>query len=177
MHTTLHHNQQEINNQLKIFIDEIKKRERSDSHLITILHKAQELNGYLSKEIMDLVAEEMQIPTSVIWGVATFYHYFKLSPIGKYNISVCMGTACYVKGASEVLETIKETLEIGIGETTEDMMFSLQEARCIGACGLAPVAMINDKIYGELNAKKITDIINDLKKQAEEEEKIIEEII
>lgn len=161
--------QQEINKQLKNFILEIKKQERSDSHLITILHKAQELNGYLSKELMDLVAEEMQIPTSVIWGVATFYHYFKLSPIGKYNISVCMGTACYVKGANEVLETVKEILDIKIGETTEDMLFSLQEARCIGACGLAPVVMINDKIYGELNPKKITDIINDLKKQAQEE--------
>lgn len=168
--------QQEINNQLKNFILEIKKQERSDSHLITILHKAQELNGYLSKEIMDLIAEDMQIPTSVIWGVATFYHYFKLSPIGKYNISVCMGTACYVKGANEVLETIKEILDIKIGETTEDMLFSLQEARCIGACGLAPVVMINDKIYGELNPKKITDIINDLKKQVQEEEKITEEI-
>lgn len=161
--------QQEINKQLKNFILEIKKQERSDSHLITILHKAQELNGYLSKELMDLVAEEMQIPTSVIWGVATFYHYFKLSPIGKYNISVCMGTACYVKGANEVLETVKEILDIKIGETTKDMLFSLQEARCIGACGLAPVVMINDKIYGELNPKKITDIINDLKKQAQEE--------
>jgi len=161
--------QQEISKQLKNFILEIKKQERSDSHLITILHKAQELNGYLSKEIMDLVAEEMQIPTSVIWGVATFYHYFKLSPIGKYNVSVCMGTACYVKGANEVLETVKELLDIKIGETTKDMLFSLQEARCIGACGLAPVAMINDKIYGELNPKKITDIINDLKKQAQEE--------
>ncbi|GAB1402639.1 NADH-quinone oxidoreductase subunit NuoE [Elusimicrobiota bacterium] len=161
--------QQEINKQLKNFISEIKTQERSDSHLITILHKAQELNGYLSKETMDLIAEDMQIPTSVIWGVATFYHYFKLSPIGKYNISVCMGTACYVKGANEVLETIKEILDIKIGETTEDMLFSLQEARCIGACGLAPVVMINDKIYGELNPKKITDIINDLKKQAEEE--------
>ena len=96
------------------------------------------------------------------------YHYFKLSPIGKYNISVCMGTACYVKGANEVLETVKEILDIKIGETTKDMLFSLQEARCIGACGLAPVVMINDKIYGELNSKKITDIINDLKKQENE---------
>ncbi len=85
-----------------------------------------------------------------------------------------MGTACYVKGASEVLETVKETLDIKIGETTEDMLFSLHEARCIGACGLAPVAMINDKIYGELTPKKIVDIINDLKKQAEEQAKITE---
>ena len=174
MNTAAHHNQQEINKNLKLFIDEIKKQQRSDSHLITILHKAQELNGYLSKEIMNIVAEEMQIPASVIWGVATFYHYFKLSPIGKYNISVCMGTACYVKGANEVLETVKETLDIEIGETTEDMLFSLHEARCIGACGLAPVAMINDKIYGELTPKKIVDVINDLKKQADEEAKITE---
>ncbi|MDD5101905.1 MAG: NAD(P)H-dependent oxidoreductase subunit E [Endomicrobiaceae bacterium] len=161
------HNQEEININLKIFIAEIIKKERPDSHLITVLHKAQELNGYLSREIMDLVSQEMNIPTSTIWGVATFYHYFKLNPIGKYNISVCMGTACYVKGGSEVLTAVKEELDIEIGQTTEDLLFSLHEARCIGACGLAPVAMINDKIYGELTPKKIIDIINNLKKEAE----------
>jgi NADH:ubiquinone oxidoreductase subunit E len=161
------HNQEEINNQIKDFIAEILKQDRPDSHLITVLHKAQELNGYLSREVMDLVSQEMNIPTSTIWGVATFYHYFKLNPIGKYNISVCMGTACYVKGASEILETLKEELGIGVGETTEDMLFSMHEARCIGACGLAPVAMINDKIYGELTPKKITDIINKLRKEEE----------
>lgn len=161
------HNQEEINKQVKNFIAEILKKDRPDSHLITVLHKAQELNGYLSRDIMNLVSEEMNIPSSTIWGVATFYHYFKLNPIGKYNISVCMGTACYVKGASEILETLKEELGIGIGETTEDMLFSIHEARCIGACGLAPVAMINDKIYGELTPKKITDIINRLRKQEE----------
>ncbi|MEA5001058.1 MAG: NADH-quinone oxidoreductase subunit NuoE [Endomicrobiaceae bacterium] len=161
------HNQEEINKQIKDFIAEILKQDRPDSHLITVLHKAQELNGYLSREVMDLVSQEMNIPTSTIWGVATFYHYFKLNPIGKYNISVCMGTACYVKGASEILETLKEELGIGVGETTEDMLFSMHEARCIGACGLAPVAMINDKIYGELTPKKITDIINKLRKEEE----------
>ncbi|MGE4385283.1 MAG: NAD(P)H-dependent oxidoreductase subunit E [Endomicrobiaceae bacterium] len=161
------HNQEEINKQVKNFIAEILKKDRPDSHLITVLHKAQELNGYLSRDIMNLVSEEMNIPSSTIWGVATFYHYFKLNPIGKYNISVCMGTACYVKGASEILETLKEELGIGIGETTEDMLFSIHEARCIGACGLAPVVMINDKIYGELTPKKITDIINLLRKQEE----------
>ncbi|MFA7074721.1 MAG: NAD(P)H-dependent oxidoreductase subunit E [Endomicrobiaceae bacterium] len=161
------HNQEEINKQVKNFIAEILKKDRPDSHLITVLHKAQELNGYLSRDIMNLVSEEMNIPSSTIWGVATFYHYFKLNPIGKYNISVCLGTACYVKGASEILETLKEELGIGIGETTEDMLFSIHEARCIGACGLAPVVMINDKIYGELTPKKITDIINLLRKQEE----------
>ncbi|MDD2524506.1 MAG: NAD(P)H-dependent oxidoreductase subunit E [Endomicrobiaceae bacterium] len=161
------HNQEEINTNLKIFIAEIIKQDRPDSHLITVLHKAQELNGYLSREIMDLVSQEMNIPTSTIWGVATFYHYFKLNPVGKYNISVCMGTACYVKGGSEVLTAVKEELGIEIGQTTEDLLFSLHEARCIGACGLAPVAMINDKIYGELTPKKIIDIINNLKKEDE----------
>ena len=161
------HNQQEINTHLKNFIAEIIKQDRPDSHLITVLHKAQELNGYLSREIMDLVSQEMNVPTSTIWGVATFYHYFKLNPIGKYNISVCMGTACYVKGGSEVLTAVKEELDIEIGQTTEDLLFSLHEARCIGACGLAPVAMINDKIYGELTPKKIIDIINNLKKEDE----------
>lgn len=161
------HNQQEINTQLKNFIAEIIKQDRPDSHLITVLHKAQELNGYLSREIMDLVSQEMNIPTSTIWGVATFYHYFKLNPVGKYNISVCMGTACYVKGGSEVLTAVKEELGIEIGQTTEDLLFSLHEARCIGACGLAPVAMINDKIYGELTPKKIVDILNNLKKESE----------
>ncbi|MFA6913903.1 MAG: NAD(P)H-dependent oxidoreductase subunit E [Endomicrobiia bacterium] len=161
------HNQEEINTNLKIFIAEIIKQDRPDSHLITVLHKAQELNGYLSREIMDLVSQEMNIPTSTIWGVATFYHYFKLNPVGKYNISVCMGTACYVKGGSEVLTAVKEELGIEIGQTTEDLLFSLHEARCIGACGLAPVAMINDKIYGELTPKKIVDILNNLKKESE----------
>ena len=137
-----------------------------DSHLIAVLHKAQGLFGYISIETMDLIAQEMRIPTAHIWGVATFYHYFKLTPPGRHQISLCLGTACYVKGASEVLETFKKELGVEMGQTTADGMFTLQEARCLGACGLAPVCMIDDKIHGDLTAKKITDIIARYRKEA-----------
>jgi NADH-quinone oxidoreductase subunit E/NADP-reducing hydrogenase subunit HndA len=117
---------------------------------------------------MDEVAAALGIPTAHIWGVATFYHYFNLKPIGKYVVSVCLGTACYVKGATQVLEALKKELGVQVGQTTEDMLFTLQEARCLGACGIAPVIMINDKIYGELDAKKTVDIINQYRKLAAE---------
>ncbi|MHC5102081.1 MAG: NADH-quinone oxidoreductase subunit NuoE, partial [Planctomycetota bacterium] len=133
-------------------------------YLIAVLHKAQALYGYLPQDVMDQVADKMQIPTAHIWGVATFYHYFNLKPVGKNIVSVCMGTACYVKGADKVLEALKRELGIKVGETTEDKLFTLQEARCLGACGIAPVIMINDKIYGELDAKKTVDLINQYRK-------------
>jgi len=107
----------------------------------------------------------MNIPTAHIWGVATFYHYFNLKPVGRHIISVCMGTACYVKGAEEVLLAIKNELKIVVGETTEDGFFTLHEARCLGACGLAPVAMIDDKIYGELNAVKTVELLRKIRKE------------
>jgi NADH-quinone oxidoreductase subunit E/NADP-reducing hydrogenase subunit HndA len=113
---------------------------------------------------MDEVAEALQIPTAHIWGVATFYHYFNLEPIGKHVISVCMGTACYVKGATKILDVLKKELGVQIGQTTEDRLFTLQEARCLGACGIAPVIMIDDKIYGELDAKKTVEVINQIRK-------------
>ena len=150
---------------LKEYIEQIKSKENPESYLIAILHKAQELFGYLNKEVMDEVASSMNIPTAHIWGVATFYHYFNLKPKGKHVISVCMGTACYVKGAEDVLNAIKEELKIGVGGTTEDKQFSLSEARCLGACGIAPVVMIDDKIYGELTAKKVKEIIRNYRKK------------
>ena len=150
--------------QLSAFIDEVSQKEYAESYLIAVLHKAQELYGYLPQDVMDQVAEKMQIPTAHIWGVATFYHYFNLKPVGKNIVSVCMGTACYVKGADKVLEALIRELGIQVGETTEDKLFTLQEARCLGACGIAPVIMINDKIYGELDAKKTVDLINQYRK-------------
>jgi NADH:ubiquinone oxidoreductase subunit E len=152
--------------ELKDFIARTQVQPHPDSHLIAVLHKAQGLFGYLSKETLDLVAQQMQIPTAHIWGVATFYHYFKLTAPGKHQISLCLGTACYVKGASEVLETLKKELGVEVGQTTADGLFTLQEARCLGACGLAPVCMIDDKIYGELTPKKVTDIIAKYRKEA-----------
>ena len=142
-----------------------REEEHPDSCLIAILHKAQGLYGYLDRETMDLISSEMNIPTAHIWGVATFYHYFNLAPVGKHIISVCMGTACYVRGAKAVLDTLKEELGIGVGETTEDMQFTLQEARCLGACGLAPVMMIDDKIHGELDPKKTRSLIEEYRKK------------
>jgi NADH-quinone oxidoreductase subunit E/NADP-reducing hydrogenase subunit HndA len=154
--------------ELTAFIDQVSGKEYAESYLIAVLHKVQGLYGYLPKDVMDVVADKMQIPTAHIWGVATFYHYFNLSPIGKHTISVCMGTACYVKGADKVLETLKKELKIGIGQTTEDGLFTLQEARCLGACGIAPVIMIDDKIYGELDAKKTIDVLNQYRKAAKQ---------
>lgn len=151
---------------LTAFIDDANQKEHSESYLIAVLHKVQALYGYLPQDVMDVVAEKMHIPTAHIWGVATFYHYFNLSPIGKHTISVCMGTACYVKGADKIVDTLKKELKVGIGQTTEDGLFTLQEARCLGACGIAPVMMVGEKIYGELDAKKTVDIINQYRKAA-----------
>jgi NADH:ubiquinone oxidoreductase subunit E len=152
--------------EIKKYIEETKGMEHPESYLIAVLHKVQGMFGYLDKEVMDFVAEEMNIPTAHIWGVATFYHYFNLEPIGKHVVSICMGTACYVKGGDKILNTLKSELGISTGETTEDGIFTLQEARCLGACGIAPVIMVDDKIYGELDSKKTIDVINRYRKAA-----------
>jgi len=150
--------------QVTEFIRSFRDKENRDSYLIAVLHKAQELYGYLPRDVMDHVALEMNIPTAHIWGVATFYHFFKLNPKGKHTIAVCMGTACYVKGADAILDAIKDELKIKVGQTTPDRLFTLEEARCLGACGLAPVVMIDEKIYGGLTPKKTVEIIRSYKK-------------
>jgi len=152
--------------QLKEFIAQTQNQEHPDSFLIAVLHKAQGLYGYLPVEVMDEVSEAMGIPTAHIWGVATFYHYFNLTPPGEHVISICLGTACYVRGAGQILQTLKDELKIDMGQVTEDGLFSLQPARCLGACGLAPVAMIDDKIHGDLTPKKMIQILNQYRKQA-----------
>lgn len=154
--------------ELRGFIDEVNQKEYSESYLIAVLHKVQSMYGYLPQDVMDEVAERMQIPTAHIWGVATFYHYFNLKPIGKHVVSVCMGTACYVKGADKIVQAIKKHLGVEVGETTADKLFTLHEARCLGACGIAPVIMIDDKIYGELDAKKTVDLLNQYRKAADQ---------
>lgn len=149
--------------ELRAFIAERRELEFPESHLIAVLHKAQDLWGYLPVEVMRTVAREMGIPISRIRGVATFYHYFNLTPRGKYAVSVCMGTACYVKGAAKVFEAIRQELGVAVGETTPDMLFTLMETRCLGACGLAPTMMVNKRIYGELTPKKAVDIMRKLR--------------
>lgn len=150
--------------ELREFMDKVKHNPHPESYLIGILHKAQDLYGYLDRAVMDEVAFTMNIPTSHIWGVATFYHYFTLKPRGQHVISVCLGTACYIKGADKILNVIKEELKIEVGGTSEDNLFTLQEARCLGACGLAPVVMIDDKIYGNLTPKSVLKILKNYRK-------------
>lgn len=152
--------------QLKEFIAQTQKDEHPDSFLIAVLHRAQELYSYLPVPVMDEIAHEMGIPTAHIWGVATFYHYFNLTPPGQHVISICLGTACYVRGAAQILQTLRDELKIDMGQVTPDGLFSLQPARCLGACGLAPVVMIDDKIHGELTPKKMIQILNQYRKQA-----------
>ena len=154
------------NQQLKAYIETLRDKPHFESYLIAVLHKAQELYGFLSKEVMDYISVEMNIPTAHIWGVATFYHFFNLEERGKHSVSVCMGTACYVKGAAKVLDSLKKELGVVVGGTTEDRLFTLQEARCVGACGLAPVMMIDDEIYGELTPDKVVEIINMYRERA-----------
>ena len=127
--------------------------------LMPVLQKAQEIYGYLPIEVQTMIAEGMDIPLEKVYGVATFYAQFALSPKGKYNISVCLGTACYVKGAGEIMDKLSERLGIGAEECTPDGKFSLTACRCIGACGLAPVLTVNEDVYGRLTAADVDDIL------------------
>ncbi len=142
--------------ELEAYISENKDM---DGALIPVMQKAQELFGYLSLETMELISERLDVPVAEIYGVATFYALFSLTPKGEYVISVCTGTACYVKGAQLVLDEVKKQLGIGSGETTPDGKFSIQDTRCLGCCGLAPVMMINNDVYGRLEPADVKDIL------------------
>ncbi|MBR3768118.1 MAG: NAD(P)H-dependent oxidoreductase subunit E [Clostridia bacterium] len=129
------------------------------SRLMAVMQDAQAIYGYLPYEVQCKIAEGLDVPVEKVYGVATFYAQFALSPKGKYNISVCLGTACYVKGAQQVLDKICETLGVEAGECSEDGKFSIEACRCIGACGLAPVMTINDDVYGKLTADMVPGIL------------------
>lgn len=139
------------------------------SHLISVLHKVQHEFGYLGREQLDAVAQLLQAPASKVAGVATFYHFFRLEPRGRFVINICMGTACYVKGAERVADKLKEELGIQFGETTSDGLFSLEGTRCLGACGLAPVVMIDDKVYGDMTPDQVPALIEKHVKMAHAE--------
>ena len=125
-----------------------------------VLQAAQEIFGYLPEEVQIMVAEGLDIPLSEVYGVASFYAQFTLNPKGKYQISLCLGTACYVKGASDVLDAVQKHLGIRTGSITPDGKFSLDACRCIGACGLAPVMMINNDVYGRLTPDQVGAILD-----------------
>lgn len=152
-----------LNQEVIDLIEECKQKEHPESYLIAVLHKVQGIYGYLSRENMDAVAHLLGVPAADVCGVATFYHYFRLKPQGKYHISVCLGTACFVKGADTIMENFKSELGIDIGETTADGNFSMVATRCIGVCALAPVVTINNKVYSNVKPAQVSEILNAIK--------------
>lgn len=141
------------------FIETCLSDPQPASNLISVLHRVQDKMGYLGQEQLDAVAQLMHIPSAKVSGVATFYHYFRLTPCGSHIIRVCLGTACYVKGADRIAERLKEELGIDFGETTTDGKFSLEASRCLGTCGLAPVIMIDENVHGQVTPDQIPAIL------------------
>lgn len=137
----------------------IAKHKSERGCLMPILHEAQAIYGYLPAEVQQLIADELNIPLSEAYGVATFYTQFSLQPKGKHRISVCLGTACYVKGSDKILAAVEKELRISCGECTPDGRFSIDSCRCVGACGLAPVMIVDDDVYGRLTEKDVPEIL------------------
>ncbi len=138
----------------------LEKYPKEKDQLIMILNEVQEKYGYIPKQAQMVISEELSIPMAEIYGVITFYSRFTLEPKGKYNISICLGTACFVKGSQSILDRAKERLKIEPGQVTPDGKFSLDDVRCVGACGLAPVFMVNDEVYGNATVKKFDEILD-----------------
>jgi NADH:ubiquinone oxidoreductase subunit E len=142
--------------ELKKYIDSLKD---SQGILMQTLHKAQSIFGYLPIEVQKFVSEELNVPLAEIYGVATFYTQFSIDPKGKHKIGVCLGTACYVRNSQAVLDKLTEVLKIKVGTTRDDGLFTLEATRCLGCCGLAPVMMIDDEVYGKVDPNNIPSII------------------
>lgn len=148
---------QEKYDELEGFINSL---ETTKGELIEILHKAQDIFGYLPRDVQLFIARKLGIPGAEVHGVVSFYSYFSTKPSGKHTISVCMGTACFVRGSDKIMAAFKEKLGIESNETTEDGLFTIKDVRCIGACGLAPVVMVDDKVYGRVKVEDVDNIIN-----------------
>lgn len=150
------------------FIDSLgidQADERRRGRLIQILHRAQHIFGYLPREVQQHVAQKLSIPEAAVSGVVSFYNYFTTKPKGKYVINVCLGTACYVKGSEKVLQEIERVLGIKADtDPTPDGLFSISALRCVGACGLAPVVMVNDKVYGKVTPAMAVEIVKEYQK-------------
>lgn len=150
--------------QLNAFIDALEigdDRDKNRGFLIESLHEAQNLFGYLPRGVQQFVADKLKLHLSEVYGVISFYSYFTDKPVGKYKINVCTGTACFVRGADAVLEEFKRLLVLEEGETSPDEKFSLGGLRCVGACSLAPVVMVNEKVYGKVTTKMVAEIISE----------------
>ena len=142
-------------------LEVIEKNKDLPGALLPVLHEAQEIYGYLPIEVQQMVADGLGVSLSEVYGVATFYSRFSLTPKGKHQINVCLGTACYVKGSDKVLEEVEKMLGITSGECTPDGLFSIESCRCVGACGLAPVMMIDEEVYGKLTPAEVHKILAD----------------
>ncbi|MDR1626606.1 MAG: NAD(P)H-dependent oxidoreductase subunit E [Spirochaetia bacterium] len=128
-------------------------------NLIMILHKAQEEYGYIPRPVALQLSKELGVPLAKMYGVITFYHFFKLKKPGKYKISVCLGTACYLKGGQDIIQELENLLGVGVNTVTDDGLFSVEAVRCVGCCGLAPVLTVNGEVYGKLKKNQLTSII------------------
>ena len=146
--------------QMKDLLKSINAHRGEAGALMPVLHDAQTIYGYLPAEVQTVIAEELNIPLAEVYGVATFYSQFSLTPKGKHKISVCLGTACYVKGSDKILEAIEKELRISCGECTPDKKFSIESCRCVGACGLAPVMIIDGEVYGKLRPDDVAGILD-----------------
>ena len=144
-------------NELETFVNGLPDK---NGALISVLHKAQEIFGYLPQEVQSFVAEQLGISIAKVYGVVSFYSYFTMTPKGKFPVAVCMGTACYVRGAEKVLHDFEKQLGIKTGETSLDGLFSIDALRCVGACGLAPVFTVNDEVYGKATVKKMDEVLD-----------------
>jgi NADH:ubiquinone oxidoreductase subunit E len=139
--------------------------EHPEGHLINVLHRVQAHFGYLGAPQMNAVAQLLGVPASRVTGVATFYHYFRLQPHGRFAVNCCMGTACYVRGGDRVAERFKEELGIDFGQLTADGQFSLDSAACLGTCGLAPVVMVNDRVFAEVTPDRVPSLLEKAKRE------------
>lgn len=146
----------------EVLVKEICAKFSSDEgELINILHALQKETGYLPRELQELIAAELNISVARVYGVVSFYSFFTMEPQGDFPISICMGTACYVRGAEKLVDEFRRQLKIEVGESTSDGRFSLDSLRCVGACGLAPVVMVGNKVYGRVTVQQVSSIIDE----------------
>ena len=148
--------------EISAFIDEWKSK---PGNLIMVLHQVQQTYGYIPRNIAIEISERLSVPLAKIYGVVTFYNFFKLEKAGKYKIQVCLGTACYIRGGDDLLKALEKELGIGLNSTTPDGLFSIEAVRCLGCCGLAPVIVVNGNVHGRLTAKDVPAIIEQYRKQ------------
>ena len=148
--------------EISAFIEEWKSK---PGNLIMVLHQVQQTYGYIPRNIAIEISERLSVPLAKIYGVVTFYNFFKLEKAGKYQIQVCLGTACYIRGGDDLLKALEKELGIGLNSTTPDGLFSIEAVRCLGCCGLAPVIVVNGNVHGRLTAKDVPAIIEQYRKQ------------